>query len=305
MPTGSQKHLDRPHFSITLPLPTQERLGEIPLVRDVCAVATGYHLRMPEPPPHTRRPPPELRILPDALFHFYPQENRWVETDAGRFTMPANALMCIPAGVPFKHGMGRRKRINSTYWFRTVGNAMPNFFRLIRWSTDRPYVVVEESVPLLEHLQSIARILSVPVTQSTLFRLAGITARLLAMIVEAAQQAQYRQQPSAQRVREVARYLRDHPTADLSLQELASMANLSTQHFRGLFKEQTGYAPTQYQAQIRAQHAARLLASSHDSVGAVAAQLGFEDPLYFSRWFRRLMGVPPRQYAREQQVRND
>ncbi len=294
---------NRPNISAQLPQPALRRLDQVPLARELCATGAGYHLRMGESP--WLQPPqePEWRLLPDALFHFYPQSGRWVETEAGRQIMPANSLMCMPPEFPFRHGLGERKRVNTTYWFRMQGAALPFFFQLIQWSPSRPFVQVEETVPFLELCQSLLKILLVPATQATLFRLASVSARLLGRVAEAAKQAEYHLQPANQRVHEVIKFLRDNPTASLSLQDLAGMANLSTQHFRGLFKQLTGYAPSQYHAQIKAQHAARLLCHTDDPVSLIAMQVGFEDPLYFSRWFRRIMGRPPRDYAREHRVR--
>jgi len=292
-------------ISAQLPPPATRRLPDVPMAREACAIAAGRNLKMGRHYPPEVNWVPDWRLLDDALFHFYPQSSRWVETKAGRCVMPANALMCIPPETPFRHGLGQRKRVNSTYWFRVQGAALPKFFELIRWHPAKPYVQIEESVPFIENWMGMFKTLSVPITAGHLFRLSSITARQLGLIVEAAQQAQYRQQPSNQRVHEVIKYLRDHPTANPSLQELASMANLSTQHLRGIFKQLTGYAPSQYHAQVKAQYAARLLSRTEEPVSIIADQVGFEDPLYFSRWFRRLMGVSPRQYARDHKIRDN
>jgi len=54
-----------------------------------------------------------------------------------------------------------------------------------------------------------------------------------------------------------------------------------------------------YQARLKAQAAAQQLLDHDRGVAEVAQAMGFEDPLYFSRWFRKLMGSAPSKF-REQ-----
>jgi len=295
---GMQPNVPNIH-SVVLPAGIVRRLETLPLVSHVCAVGAGYHFRKDRPLPVLRRGEVEWRCLDEALFHFYVHAGSCVETEAGSWEMPENALMYLPPGVRFRHWAGPEVRRFETYWFRMRGEALPYFFRLNQWNPSRTFLQIEESVAFIELCQSLMKILAVPPTQSTLFRLAAISARLLGRVVEAGKQAEYRHQPAKERVHAVVKQLRDSPERQFTLAELASMASLSPQHFRTVFKELTGYAPAQYHAQIKAQHAARLLVHGDQSVSWVAAQVGFEDPLYFSRWFRRLMGISPSGYVRE------
>ena len=52
---------------------------------------------------------------------------------------------------------------------------------------------------------------------------------------------------------------------------------------------------------MKIQAACRLLDSTDESVKVIAARLGFSDPLYFSRVFRRTQGLSPSAYRRSQQ----
>ncbi len=80
--------------------------------------------------------------------------------------------------------------------------------------------------------------------------------------------------------------------------ELADAAKLSPSYFRNIFKQYTGYSPIQYQHFLKMMHARDLLLSEHYNVSEVAAMVGISDESYFSRLFKKVMGVTPSQAAR-------
>lgn len=82
----------------------------------------------------------------------------------------------------------------------------------------------------------------------------------------------------------------------LDLATLAAEAKLSRFHFIRRFKALTGHAPIQHLIHLKMQRACRLLDSSDEPVKGVAARLGYEDPYYFSRLFKRVIGVAPQHW---------
>ena len=88
----------------------------------------------------------------------------------------------------------------------------------------------------------------------------------------------------------------------LTLSELADHAHLSVPHFSRLFKEQTGFAPIDFFIHLKIQEANRLLLISDMTVREISYELGYEDPYYFSRLFKRIMGMSPTQYREQAQV---
>ena len=91
-------------------------------------------------------------------------------------------------------------------------------------------------------------------------------------------------------------FLRANIDRSLSLAEMAAHAGLSESHFSRIFKEQTGHAPLDYFILLKMQHASTLLALTSLPVREVATQLGYGDPYYFSRLFKKVLGVSPRAY---------
>lgn len=89
------------------------------------------------------------------------------------------------------------------------------------------------------------------------------------------------------------RYMEDHITQNISLDELAASINLSKFYFTRYFRKHLGMTPHQYFVNMRIQYAKRLLATTHDSVESVAGQCGFENVSNFIRIFKQRSGMTP------------
>jgi AraC-like DNA-binding protein len=102
--------------------------------------------------------------------------------------------------------------------------------------------------------------------------------------------------PASERILTVRDHLRETFAKPHRLDALAMAAGLSVPHFCTLFRRLTGYAPIDFLIRQRVQAACRLLDTTDDSIAAIALQVGYEDPYYFTRCFRRVIGSSPRAY---------
>jgi AraC-like DNA-binding protein len=83
---------------------------------------------------------------------------------------------------------------------------------------------------------------------------------------------------------------------ELSIEYLASLSFMSLSTFERKFKKQFSQTPTQYIKKLRMHQACNLLASGM-SIKRAAVESGFCDQSYFSKEFKSLVGITPRQYA--------
>lgn len=120
---------------------------------------------------------------------------------------------------------------------------------------------------------------------------AGITMEILALILKFNQnRKKYARQPTPL-IESALAYIGKNWSREIDFEVLAAKLGASYRNFRRLFQEATGLAPHQYLLNLRLNHAKRLLGTL--PVAEVAAKVGFEDPLYFSRLFKRKVGVAP------------
>ena len=94
-------------------------------------------------------------------------------------------------------------------------------------------------------------------------------------------------------------HIHRHYKENLDITTLARMENKSCTAFRMAFKNHTGISPNEYIITQRISEACRLLTQTDYSVRDIAAEVGYEDPYYFSRIFRNKTGVPPLKYRKE------
>lgn len=90
------------------------------------------------------------------------------------------------------------------------------------------------------------------------------------------------------------KYNENHP-----ISFYANECNLSLYRFMHKFKELTGMAPLEYLTRVRVEIAKNLLLNSSLSISDVSSIIGYENPLYFSRVFKKETGVSPRFYNKQ------
>ena len=91
-------------------------------------------------------------------------------------------------------------------------------------------------------------------------------------------------------------FIRANLGRDLTITQLAAVADLSPHHFSLLFKRSVGVAPHQWVLHARVREAERLLLMRSMSVAEVALTLGFASQSHFTDVFRRLTGTTPKRY---------
>ena len=104
------------------------------------------------------------------------------------------------------------------------------------------------------------------------------------------------QEALADYARQGAQYLRQNYSRAIGVEDLARHTGISRSYLYRAFQAEFGCSPSQYLTRYRLQRACQLLRHSQLTVSAVAASVGYEDPFYFSRVFRREKGVSPSEY---------
>lgn len=91
-------------------------------------------------------------------------------------------------------------------------------------------------------------------------------------------------------------YFNNHYNTDIRIEDYAASRGMSVSWFIRHFRQYTNTTPMQYIVARRITNAQMLLETTNYNVTEIGAIVGYENPLYFSRIFRRHKGISPSQY---------
>ena len=93
-------------------------------------------------------------------------------------------------------------------------------------------------------------------------------------------------------------YFKEHYNEDISIEQYSVTRNMSMSWFGACFREYFGTSPMKYILNLRIYNAQILLETTEDSVAEIARRVGYENPMYFSRAFRKSKGLSPMKYRK-------
>lgn len=91
-------------------------------------------------------------------------------------------------------------------------------------------------------------------------------------------------------------YIQNNYSKDISLDDVSRTVNISPYYFSKIFKEETGEGFVEYLTGIRIEKAKELLNTTEYSMKEICSMVGYADPNYFSRSFKKNVGVTPTEY---------
>ncbi|EHQ89737.1 helix-turn-helix domain-containing protein [Desulfosporosinus youngiae] len=103
-------------------------------------------------------------------------------------------------------------------------------------------------------------------------------------------------------VREIRKYMTDHPDKHLTLEELSAQFGIPLTAMKACFKEIYGTSVYAYLRSCRIRTTANLLGQTTKSITDIARQVGYENPSKFAAAFKAVMNMPPLQYRNSKAV---
>ncbi len=97
---------------------------------------------------------------------------------------------------------------------------------------------------------------------------------------------------------QAVRYFHENFTSEIEINRYAKKLHMSTCWFIRSFKQYTGMPPGRYLTSIRIKKAQELLESTDYGIGEIGNIVGYDNPLYFSRIFKKQTGISPAEYRK-------
>jgi len=189
----------------------------------------------------------------------------------------------------------------SIQWAHFRGDLAQSYLELINVTPEKPV----RTIGVQPHISSLFdEALNVMTSGYSLYHLVKISSLIQQSLGQIAFSTAY-SPPSGTiglHVGNVIEYMLANITQRCTLDDFAAQACLSRSYFSRQFRDKTGYAPVDYFIRLKIQRACELLETTKMTVGEISRGLGYQDQYYFSRIFKKIVGVHPTRYRRTREV---
>jgi AraC-like DNA-binding protein len=277
----------------TLPGHAVVRAMETPVLRGLLPLVAGF-----SPNAHGQVRQPELRSG-EAVLLYCGKGEGWCEIRGRRYRVSAEDLLVIPAESARIYGSDSHWTFA---WVHATGANLEFFLNQLGVTSERPVLKVGDDSRLLGWFLELIDTLGSDCPPARLLYASQTLAHLLSALICRQRETRSGDVSTGDKIQRSIAYMKQHLSEPLRAATLASVATMSLPHYFALFKQRIGSTPIDYFIKLRMEQARHLLAETTWSIKEVAAVLGYEDPLYFSRVFKSVTRATPSDYRQKERV---
>lgn len=179
------------------------------------------------------------------------------------------------------------------FWVHFRGLRAGDYLEAIGVTDELPVLAVDEPEAMFEAFEDTFRHVTHGFGEAALVGLSTAFTRLLGLVRVHQRRSGFRSRPAERRLLRALTMMREDLARPWTLGELAHEAALSVPHFTELCRKQTGMPPMGLLTRLRLQRAMDMLQQGQHNVNEAALAVGYQDPFFFSRQFKKHIGTPP------------
>ncbi len=279
--------------ALVLPLSIVEEMENDPFSSILHITDIGYY---PKAWHHFRE---RTEPISQFVFIYCIEGKGWYRAGEQEHAVTANQYFILPAGTPHAYGADEHDPW-TIYWIHFKGKLASHFARQSLRPVEIKPGIHSRISNRIDLFEEIFRTLEMGYSHENLLYACSIfyhylgTLRYLQQYRDAARLETEKNDVVTASIH----FMRENIEKKLTLQEIASHTGYSPSHFSVLFGKRTGYAPLAYFNLLKIQQACQLLDFTDMKINQVCFKIGIEDSYYFSRLFRKIMGMSPLEYKR-------
>lgn len=127
-------------------------------------------------------------------------------------------------------------------------------------------------------------------------QLGGFAVLIVGYIFAKSKQQPYKGNPDTDYINLARKYMRENLSRPLCMEDVAKEVGMGYSKFRKLFRNYTGFSPTQYFLNLKLEKAKDYLSNTRLSCKEIAFRLGFDTASYFNKMFRQRHGITPQEF---------
>jgi AraC-like DNA-binding protein len=267
----------------------RSRVQDDPLLKHLHICSIGYYPKAKDH--YTYR----KKGLPENFIFYCVDGQGWFKLGDQQYEVHPNEFFILPQNKEHAYGSSEHNPW-TIYWIHFGGDGLKAFNEIQAVQTHFKPVHIKTSDIFTSTFKKIYKSLELGYSIDNLLFANTCFAHFLTLFIYNSRYFEITEPEKLDCVDSAIFYMQQHINENISLNELSSNYHYSVSRFSHLFKQKTGYAPIDYFLQMKMQKASQQLDFTSQSVKEIAFNLGFDDPYYFSKRFRTIIGVSPKKY---------
>ena len=251
-----------------------------------------------------------IGYFPKALFHYRErrkgcEDNILIYCVQGKghcviadkkFEVCANQYILLPATDKYIRYWADHEDPWTIYWVHFTGPTIDSFNQSLQILPEKGPVNLVFHEKVLDMWHKVYQTLEMGYSLENLANANMCIQYFMAMLLYPEKHLSAEDSDKPDLVSDTIRYMRLNLEKKLAVEDMAKQHMLSSSHFSMLFRKGTGMAPVDYFIHLKMQKACQLIYADEGKIKEIAISLGYDDPFYFSRVFKKNMGQSPEQY---------
>jgi len=230
-----------------------------------------------------------------AIFIYCTKGLGWCELRGQRNEVGPGDLLVIPPNEPHAYGADD-SRPWTILWFHVTGEDVRLLLPELGVHAANPVLHLGDDTQLLAIFEDVLDVLEHGYAPFQMLHASRMLGHLISLMIWRARENWRTTPDTKQKIAQCIAYMKQHIDKPLRLATVANLAGLTPSYFNVLFGLETGSSCMEFLARLRIHQACQWLDTTNWPIKTIAARLGFEDPLYFSRAFKSIQGTSPKEY---------
>lgn len=233
--------------------------------------------------------------LPENFLFYCVDGHGWYKVDNQRYEVGPNEFFILPQHTEHSYGSDEEHPW-TIYWIHFGGESLADFNKLQTVQKHFKPDYIKNNGDILPVFFRIYKTLELGYSIDNLLFANMCLSHFITLFIYNTRHYAATANDKIDCVDSAILFMQEHINENISLNALSSQYHYSVSRFSNLFKQKTGYAPIDYFLQMKMQKACQELNFTNESIKTIAFNMGFDDPYYFSKRFRTILGISPKKY---------
>lgn len=233
--------------------------------------------------------------VPQAILNYCLHGKGGLQINGMEYSIQQGHAMIIPPGTPHLYHSDEDDPW-AVFWVHFDGAQTETVLKSLDIHAKNPVLYVPDTDRIQQAFEDLYACLNYHFSDAGLLAMTSELLRLLSRLKLHQGFVTPQRQSAENRVMDTIPFMEQHLDLSLTLNDLSVHSGQSIPYYSKLFKERTNQSPMNYYIQLKIRKACALLDQTDFTIRQIAESLGYDDPYYFSRLFKKIQGHSPTAY---------